>query len=146
MPKTPDFYNPLIEELESYVPDSLTTCLPKESQNSFRDKVNGYNSRVLKQYIKTEEAHLIMQKKIAIIIAVGVFLQIIAFNVIMFFVVLKDFDAAQYELMLDFLKYYIGAVVVELLGLCAFIVRSVYKTTIGQLAEHIIKQHNNTKQ
>jgi hypothetical protein len=63
MPKTPDFYNPLIEELESYVPDSLTTCLPKESQNSFRDKVNGYNSRVLKQYIKTEEAHLIMQKK-----------------------------------------------------------------------------------
>ena len=87
-----------------------------------------------------------MQKKIAIIIAVGVFLQIIAFNVIMFFVVLKDFDAAQYELMLDFLKYYIGAVVVELLGLCVFIVRSVYKTTIGQLAEHIIKQHNNTKQ
>lgn len=39
MPKTPDFYNPLIEELESYVPDSLTTCLPKESQNSFRDTI-----------------------------------------------------------------------------------------------------------
>jgi len=89
---------------------------------------------------KGEQAHLKGQKTVSIIIAIVVGLQLIAFNVLIYIVSLGIYDPTRLELLLDFMKYYTGAVIVEMLGLCLVIVRGVFSMSLGKMVEHILRK------
>ena len=128
----------LIDLLSSKIPDEPKVQIKRTVSNA--DKVNEYNNDILRAYIKSEEQHLKQQKPVAIIIAVVLGIQLVLFNVLIYLVALKDFDIETRTLLLNFMKYYIGAVIVEMLSMCWIVVRGVYTLSIGKMAEHIIKK------
>ena len=104
------------------------------------NKVSEYNKSIIETYLKGELTHLEQQKPVGIIIAVSVGIQLIVFNVLIYLVTLKNYDIEKTKLMLDFMKYYIGAVIVEMIGLCWIVVKGVYSSSIEKMAEHILKK------
>lgn len=128
----------IFDLLVSKIPDEPKVQIKKTVNSA--DKVNEYNSAILAAYIKSEEQHLKQQKPVAIIIAVVLAIQLILFNILIYIVALRDFDIETRTLLLEFMKYYIGAVIVEMLSMCWIIVRGVYTLSIGKMAEHIIKK------
>ena len=129
-----DLYNLLF----SKIPDELKVQVKETEDNA--DKINEYNNKILQAYIDSENQHLEQQKPVAIIIAVVLGIQLVLFNILIYIVTLKNLDIQTRTLLLDFLKYYIGAVIVEMLGMCLIIVRGIYTLSIGKMAEHIIKK------
>ena len=124
--------------LVSKIPKERKVQVKETEDNS--DKINGYNSKILEAYIDSENQHLEQQKPVAIIIAAVLGIQLVVFNILIYIVTLKDFDLQTRTLLLDFMKYYIGAVIVEMLGMCLIIVRGIYTLSIGKIAEHIVKK------
>lgn len=126
----------IYEELDAQVPnDSIIDVTP---QKPYVDKVEEYNRKLINAYIKGETFHLKGQKPVGIIIAIAVGLQLIAFNVLIYIVALSNYDFETLKIILDFMKYYVGAVVVEMLGLCLIVVRGVFSMSIGKVVKQIL--------
>lgn len=110
----------------------------KTSSNKNTDEsINGIN----KQIIKNENQKRKFKRAILWLVSILTFIQLIFFNVVVAFVVasitvehsfLKELDIKIISEMLDFLKYYIGATIVELLGMLLFIMRYVFSDTINK--------------
>ncbi len=131
------FLESLYDLLRSEIPDDLEVDV--EEPKSALEKVNEHNKDIINTYLQGEIQHLQQQKAVAIIVSCIVGIQLIAFNVLIYFVVLDNFDFQTRTLLLEFMKYYVGAVILEMLGMCLIIIRSIYTMSIGKMAEHIIK-------
>ena len=131
-------FSEIFSELENQIPSKSKVEVKGEKNG--KNKIDDYNNDIIKMYLEGEHAHLKGQKPVSIIIAIAVLLQIIAFNVLIFIVSLRTFDSTKLELLLDFMKYYTGAVIVEMLGLCIIIVKGVFSMSLGKMVEHILKK------
>lgn len=128
----------IFSELENQIPSQPKVEV--KSEKSGKNKIDDYNTDIIKMYLMGEQTHLEGQKPVSIIIAIAVLLQIIAFNVLIYIVSLKTHDTTKLELLLDFMKYYTGAVIVEMLGLCLIVVKGVFPMSLGKMVEHILKK------
>lgn len=128
------------EILKAQIPQQSEVQVQIPKSNS--GNVSDHNHDIIKVYLDIQNEHLKQQKTVGLITALAVVAQLVAFNILIFLVVLLNFDFQTKSLLLEFMKYYIGAVIVEMLGLCYFIVRCVYTTNIEKIAEHIVKQKN----
>ncbi|MBQ7327196.1 MAG: hypothetical protein IJW93_06970 [Clostridia bacterium] len=128
----------IFRALEKQVPDKAKVEIQKEKPAV--NKVSEYNKAIIETYLKSENTHLEQQKTVGIIIAVCVVLQLITFNVLIYLVTLGNYDLERTQALLDFMKYYTGAVIVEMLGLCLVVVNGVYSKSIEKMAGHILKK------
>lgn len=127
------------QALEENVPSRFKIEVKKEKPAT--KKVSEYNKDIIETYLKGEDTHLKQQKPVGIIIAIAVGLQLIAFNVLIFTIVLQNYDIETLRILLDFMKYYTGAVIIEMLGMCWLVVKGVYSVSIGKMVEHILKKN-----
>lgn len=134
-----DLKNELVKTLQDTLPQKTIINIAKDTANS-KQKIDNYNEKIIETYRKSEEAHLKQQKPVGIIIAIVVGIQLIAFNVLIYIVVLRSYELDTLTVILNFMKYYTGAVIVEMLGLCLVIVKGVFNTNIGKVIEHIFKK------
>lgn len=123
--------------LEKIVPE--TTKVSLQEDVSKVNKVKEYNA-IIHTYLKGEHAHLKWQKPVGVIIALAVGAQLLAFNVLIYFVVLRSYSIQELELILEFMKYYTGAVILEMLGMCLIVVKGVFSSSVGRMVEHILKK------
>ncbi len=139
----------LVSELLSLMPSIPTYDFVGDNlpQKTFKDKIDDANKsvedKIVDAYVKAETAKLKQQKPIAIFVLVIFLLQLGAFNTIMFFVVLKAitvFESTNFISVIDFLKYYVGAVVIELIALVTIIVKGSYSLNTNKIVEKIINR------
>lgn len=134
-----DLNNELVKILQEALPQKSIIDIAKDTEDS-KQKIDNYNEKIIETYRKSEEEHIKQQKPVGIIIAIVVGIQLIAFNVLIYIVVLRSYELETLNAILNFMKYYTGAVIVEMLGLCLVIVKGVFNTNIGKVIEHIFKK------
>lgn len=135
-----DIFEDIYSELDTQIPSQQV--LEVRSEKSKNNKIDDYNKDIIKKYLEGEDYHLRGQKPVSIIIAIAVVLQLIAFNVLIYIITLGTYDSYKLQLLLDFIKFYTGAVIVEMLGLCSVVVKGVFSMSLGKMVEHIIKRKN----
>ncbi len=116
-----------------------------QRDKTVEEKINEANERIRKELLKiyAEEERLRQkrQKPIMISVMVLLFVQLVCFNVLMFILVLdsaKTIEIEVFRLLLDFLKYYIGAVVVELIGLIVTITANTFSSHLSKNISKIL--------
>lgn len=120
------------ENLMQKMPQQMQNDLPNSPSNSNKtiQQINEQVEEQLLGILSTNEKERIKQQKplqISLLVFVGV--QLVVFNGIIGYWVFHIFRLAQPDLItgtLDFLKYYIGAVLVELIGMIVFITKSTF--------------------
>ncbi len=116
-----------------------------QRDKTVEEKINEANERIrkelLKIYAEEEKLRQKRQKPIMISVMVLLFVQLVCFNVLMFILVLdsaKTIEIEVFRLLLDFLKYYIGAVVVELIGLIVTITANTFSSHLSKNISKIL--------
>lgn len=130
----------IFQELKENIPEKSKIDVKTEKTRT--KKIAKHNQAIIETYLNGEISHLQQQKPIAIIIALATLLQLIAFNVLIYLIILKFNDKATLSILLDFMKYYTGAVIIEMLGMCLIIVKGVYSISLNKMVEHILKSKN----
>lgn len=134
-------YNLVFERLKQRIPKSVESDLPKQrpSSNKTIQEINENALSILMGVLSSsEEARIKQQKPLQISLLVFVGIQLIFFNGIICALVVYFFrlnDQSIIGHILDFLKYYVGAVLVELIGMIMFITKSTFTSP----AQDIIK-------
>lgn len=138
-------YNSFIEALTKEIPDTTKIDIPKEK--SAENKIDSFNKNaenaIVDAYKKSENLRLKRQKPIMIAIMVMLIVQLCAFNTLIFILLYKSFTIISIESnlfteLLDFLKYYVGAVIVELIGLMLVITKNTFSLHLGKTIDKII--------
>ena len=132
-----DELSKIFEALEDHLPRKNKIDVKKEK--SGRKKVVEYNKELIDTYLASQLEHLKQQKWVGLIITVAVSIQLVAVNALIW----RTLDVMELEkmkLVLDFMKYYTGAVIVEMIGLCWIVVKGVYSKSIEKVVEHIVKK------
>lgn len=144
--------------------DNLSSDIPKQPDINFlqkkvayQDEIDGVNARVeaamidsraklVNLYIDCEKERLEQQKPLlesvikvnkTLIWLFNIVISIITISVIVLCFVQSDTSIL--EGLFDFLKYYVGAVVVELIGMLFFIVRGVFSSNYNKIMENVLK-------
>lgn len=138
-----DSLSGIYEAIEKKLPKKSKIEVEKEKTN--KKKITEYNKAVIQTYLESEATHLEQQKPVGVIIAISVIIQLIAFNVLIYLVVLGSHDLEKTQILLDFMKYYIGAVIAEMLAMCWFVIRGIYSGSIKKMAEHILSKKGDNK-
>lgn len=144
----------VIDALTNEIPQTTKIDIPKETPAN--EKIDTFNKNaenaIVDAYIKGENLRLDRQKPIIVFISVMLIVQLLAFNTLIFILVFSSFSivAKQTTLfveLLDFLKYYIGAVVVELIGIMVIITKNTFSLHLGKSIEKIMssKKASNKK-
>ena len=103
-------------------------------------------AKLIGLYVECERQRLAQQEPILksvisinklLIWLFNIVIVILSVSVVVFAFVKSDVSVLQY--LLDFLKYYIGAVVVELIGMLFFIVRGVFSSDYQKIMESVLK-------
>lgn len=127
----------VLNSLQSQIPESLNIDLPSREafsstgEDSIQEANNKAQTAILKLLKDNEEERRKRRKPVLIFVSVLVVLQLVAFNVIIGSLVLGWWGTENIEIaieLMDFLKYYIGAVLVELLGMLAVIITDTFKS------------------
>lgn len=141
----------LISHFISLIPDERTysirgtTRSRKESKEKIEEANKTAEDKIIDAYVKSENAKLAQQKPIAIFVLIIFTIQLFAFNGLMFFIVfrgLRNIEASNFLEIIDFLKYYVGAVVVELIALVTIIVKGSFTLKANSIVEQIMKRKN----
>ena len=116
-----------------------------------KKKISSANEKVAKDVMRifsdSEEIRLNLQKPIFKAVIFLFALQIIIFNAIIIYLVYKVIGCGMCSIkstpelfiaLLDFLKYYIGAVVVEIIGLVAVIIKSTFSLHPSKLVSELL--------
>ncbi len=96
----------------------------EEQKRDFKGKLVSYIEKVL----------------VAQLIAVGVMIIIVFLTICFDIPIMKDISGAQTVQMLEFLKYYITAIIAEFIAMLAFIVKFVFDKSIVDLTREIVKK------
>lgn len=138
-----DLFNQLETELDGKFPEELDIQL--ENIRPGEDVVKEHNKmmdNIIQSYIKSENQHITLQRPVAIFLGILLLIQLLAFNTLVYFILISRSDLEYLTLVLDFLKYYISVVIVEILGMCLIVVKNIYKLSIGKMTEKIINDRN----
>lgn len=142
----------VITELQQSIPQEMQIEMPALSGETKDEKIESANEKtrlsLLKILQKSEDARLKQQKPVLYIIGGCVLLQLIFFNVVMAMLVWQWWgteDTVLATALLDFLKYYIGAVVVELVGMLVFITRSAFTSNSKKIIERILPPNSKNE-
>lgn len=135
--KTEDVFGLLRQD----VPSEVRSQLPV-AQGSVADKIAQANQAskdlMVDAYAKVINQQMELQRPLSIGVIILFGLQLLALNaVILVLIYICHDDIQELTLLFDFLKYYIGAVVVELLGLVTIIVKSTFSSKLPQIVENI---------
>ena len=164
-PPNPDepCYSAFSDALKNQVPDSVTFGLASppspKSKDEIVDKDNDRASAaIIKAYTDHEIARVKRQKWLLLVIVLLTAGQLIFFNYLIYFTITKSFQTAQLEAintdvidnLFTILKYYIGATIVELIGMIWFITKGTFssdhvKTMQSVLAGKTSKQNEETR-
>lgn len=146
--------------LNDYFLDSLTHRVPDEvvfgldtstKQKSKDDKVAIDNDRavlaIIKAYADNEMERVKRQKWLLIAVVFLAACQLIFFNRIIYQTVLQSIELAKMEMvngdivqnLFNILKYYIGATVVELIGMIVFITKGTFTSDHVKTMELVLK-------
>ena len=129
-----------------YDDDSSKSQNIKDLVNKFNETI--YRKTLIPQLNKNENQK--RKHKLYLLIGIGIFIviQILVLsavigifvaNITLDLTIFKDLNLDVTDKLLDFLKYYIGATVVEVLGILFFIVKNVYDTSIVDLFKDFSK-------
>ena len=141
----------IIEQFVSFFPKSLQLDISdtKKSKKKSEEKINNANEsieeKIVDAFVASEEQKTSRQKPIANYVLIIFAMQLIAFNLIMFFIVYKTinhFETHNFLEIIEFLKYYVGAVVVELIALVTIIVKGSFTLKSNSIVEQIVKRKN----
>lgn len=136
---------PQTEELEMEQESKQIIDGLKDLKNEFKSKDNSLDSDIdldqkiqdanLKMMANAEEQKLILRDKLVTAVKHIIWFQLVFFNIIIFMIVaavtaetqiFKDIDTELAIQLFEFLKYYISATIVELLGMLVFILHYVF--------------------
>ncbi len=121
--------------------DLFDVELPKDTTSKKEDP----NSKILSindQYSLNENQKRKHRKAILIIVTIFISVQLVFFNVVVGFMLssitienpmFKNINSETTELILDFLKYYVSATIVELLGMLLFIIKNVFDSSLKDM-------------
>jgi hypothetical protein len=124
---------------EGIITDANTTAL---------DPLVVAQGKIVDQYIKFEETRLTLQKPLQtnvieltklLIWLFNIVIGAITFAVLIFCFVQAAYSTQILDMYFEFLRYYIGAVLLELLGLLAFIIKSVFASNYSKVIDSIFK-------
>lgn len=142
----------LLEPLIGQIPQDTYIDIPATATATSEEIVSDANSKLedslLKIFKKSEEIRLEQQKPLLIAIIVLVAIQLIAFNVIIWLLVSNILEQKEPQLitaLLDFLKYYIGAVIVELIGLVVLVAQTTFSMHPTKMLERVIQNKKQGK-
>ena len=148
MTDCPPIDNLAFEKLKQKVPKSVESDLPKQRHDSSKaiQEINENATSTLMEVLhSSEEARIKQQKPLQISLLVFVGIQLLFFNGIIGFLVVHSCQLDNQSItanVLEFLKYYVGAVLVELIGMIMFITKSKFTSP----AQDIIKGFFSRKQ
>lgn len=135
-----------LDLFDKKIPNDKTT--KKENTNTKIASIN-------EQYSLNEDQKRKHRKAILIIVTTFIAIQLVFFNIVVGFMLssitlqfslFKNIDYKTTELILDFLKYYISASIVELLGMLLFIIKNVFDSSLKDMfikKQEIIKKQEN---
>lgn len=106
---------------------------------------NNMMNNLIKSYISSENQHIKLQRLVATILGIALIIQLLAFNVLVYFILISKNNLNYLTLVLDFLKYYISSVTVEILDMCLIVVKNIYKLSVGKITEKIINDRNKNR-
>lgn len=138
-------------KLVELVPDVKGTIIPqKRALNGNASVVNENSRAVMDEFLdafnKAEAARTNREQPVLKALIVLTVIQIVAFNVIIGGAGIYVFRLNSLEgisLYFDILKYYIGATVVELIGMFAFIVKSTFSSSHSKMMEILLNKDEN---
>lgn len=137
--------------LRSQVPEVPEAKIPDEKAEAEKiivqanDNALNAQSSILALIADSEKARLEKQKPVLYWVIVFVGSQLFVFNAIIAFVIWSaatNSSNENFALIFEFLKYYIGAVLVELIGMIVFITQSTFKSVTKQMLKIV---SNNVK-
>lgn len=151
---TIDCQNSFSSALQQYVPDTVSFDFnnDKVSTKSIIEDAN--KLAITKAYTENESARVKRQKWLLLAVVLFTACQLLFFNFVIHTTVTKSFQTAQLESIsnievinnfFDILKYYIGATVVELIGMILFITKGTFSSDHVKTMELLLK-NNLTKQ
>lgn len=136
-----------LDDLNNYLfenfPNRQEYNIPDEqSVNKVSQLIESYNSKaeqtleaarlaVIRSYVDNEKQRVIRQKPLLIVITILASVQLVAFNVMIFVILDFSFNTGNLEIinqMLNLFKYYIGATIVELIGLLVVITKGTFSS------------------
>lgn len=134
-----------LELFKKSFPDRVKTKLPV-LKNSPEAKVNQANLEAQEQlvnaYTNVINHQLTLQRPLSAWIIALLGLQLFILNgIIVFLIVICMKSETMLPVLLEFLKYYIGAVVVELLGLVAIIIKSTFSSSLPKIIEKVLSSN-----
>ncbi|MGM9669583.1 MAG: hypothetical protein ACI3VZ_07495 [Faecousia sp.] len=139
----------LLEPLIDQIPQDTYIDIPATETATSEEIVSDANAKLedslLKIFKKSEDTRLEQQKPLLIAIIVLVAIQLVAFNVIIWMLVsniLGQKDPQLIMALLEFLKYYIGAVIVELIGLVVLVAQTTFSMHPTKMLEKFIQSRN----
>lgn len=147
------------EELVAAFPKELSVNIPEEdvpSKNKIADaniKAEGtlFDARLklTNLYIECEQKRLEQQKPLLDAVVQLTKIQLICFNavisvltIVLAIISFIKMDLELWQAMLDFLKYYIGAVVVELVGMLFFIAKSTFSSNYSKIMQNVLEPNS----
>ena len=135
---TDDFQKLLVKYSQEIVNPSEETSLHKIIQKeNIEEKINNYNLQIIKE---TSEQKIKLRDRLTKTVRNFIWVQLIFFNIIVGVIVaavtislpyFKVVDNDLATLLFDFLKYYIGATIVELLGMLVFVLHYAFSDSSG---------------
>lgn len=152
-------YNAFSEELKKQVPENVTFGLASPTSSKSKDeKVDTANDKAqfatINAYTNHELERVRRQKWLlgaVVLLTAG---QLIFFNYMIYMTVSQSFLVSQLETinidvvnnLFDILKYYIGATVVELIGMILFITKGTFSSDHVKTMELILKGKSKTEE
>lgn len=138
-------FTSVFESLGEKIPDAVQSDLPEQKKTS-EESISNINNNQLEDFLlkivdKSETERLKQQEPLRNWLIFFVGLQLVAFNIVIGYMVYKmcsDLDAQIISSILDFCKYYIGAVFLELIGMIWFITRSTFTSTSKDIIKGFI--------
>ena len=133
------------ESFDKYL-NFIGKVIDDEDITSQKEDVDSKIHSINNEYTKNETQKRIHRTKILKTVIVLIYIQLIFFNIIVLimlssvifnFSFFRVIDAKMTELILDFLKYYVSATVVELLGMFLLIIKNVFDSSLKDFWNNI---------
>lgn len=145
-------YTAFSDALKNQVPDSVTFGLASPSSPKSKDEIvdkdnDRASAAIIKTYTEHEIARVKRQKWLLLVIVLLTAGQLIFFNYIIYLTITKSFQTAQLEAinvdvidnLFTILKYYIGATIVELIGMVWFITKGTFSSDHVKTMQSVLK-------
>lgn len=135
------------KSLEDQVPSVQEARIPNDENTADKTKniIKHANNQTLESILgfisKSEDARINRQNPVLYVVLVLTLLQLVVFNGLIVFVIysaVENPEVRNLSVILEFLRYYIGAVLVEMIGMIVFITKSTFTSSTKEML-NIIK-------